>query len=66
MKTTALLLKEIETMPEEAAMQLLDFAVFLKSKHSLKQPHNKISIKDAYGIFKGIDTHFERDENDRI
>jgi len=24
------------------------------------------AIKDAYGIFKGIDTHFERDEDDRV
>jgi len=66
MTTTALLMKEIETMPEETATQLLDFAVFLKSKHPSTKPHNKISIKDAYGIFKGIDTHFERDENDRV
>jgi hypothetical protein len=70
MTTTALLLREIETMPEEAAAQVLDFAMFIKSRHTLAQPVKTRnvtvpSIKDAYGIFKGIDTHFERDEDDR-
>ena len=53
-------------MPEETAAQVLDFAKYLKSKHTPVQPHNGIAIKDAYGIFKGIDTHFERDEDDRV
>ena len=58
-------------MPEETAAQVLDFAMFLKSKQTLVQPLGKDessvpSIKDAYGIFKGIDTHFERDEDDRV
>jgi len=66
MTTTAQLLREIETMPEETAVELLDFAMFLKSKHTSAQPCNGIAIKDAYGIFKGIDTHFERDEDDRV
>jgi len=66
MTATALLLREIETMPEETAAQVLDFAKYLKSKHTPVQPHNGIAIKDAYGIFKGIDTHFERDEDDRV
>jgi hypothetical protein len=71
MTTAALLLREIETMPEETAAQVLDFAKFLKSKHTPAQPVGTANltvpaIKDAYGIFKGIDTHFERDEEDRI
>jgi len=71
MTTAALLLREIETMPEETAVQVLDFAKFLKSRHSPMQPVGTAnltvpSIKDAYGIFKGIDTHFERDEDDRV
>jgi len=66
MTATAQLLKEIETMPEETAVEVLDFAKFLKGKHTLsKQPH-RIATKDAYGIFKGINTHFERDEDDRV
>jgi hypothetical protein len=66
MTANATLLKEIETMPEETAVELLDFAKFLKGKQTLsKQPH-RIATKDAYGIFKGINTHFERDENDRV
>ena len=66
MTATALLLREIETMPEETVVELLDFAKFLNSKQTLsKQPH-RIATKDAYGLFKGINTHFERDENDRV
>ena len=66
MTTTALLLREIEAMPEERAVEMLDFAMFLKSRQTSPQPHKVTSIKDAYGIFKGIDTHFERDEDDRV
>jgi len=68
MNTTAILIKEIETMPEEAAVQVLDFVMFLKNRHSLPQSPNSISIKDAFGIFKdlkGKDTVIERDD-DRI
>jgi len=71
MTSTAMLLREIETMPEAAAAQVLDFAMYIKSKYGLAQTAgtakpNVPSIKDAYGIFKGIDTHFERDEDDRV
>ena len=74
MTTAALLLREIETMPEETAVQVLDFAKFLKSKHTSARQAGTAnftvpSIKDAYGIFKdlkGMDTTIERDEEDRI
>jgi hypothetical protein len=74
MTTTAMLLKEIETMPEEATMEVLDFAMFIKGKHIPAQPAGATMltvpmIKDAYGIFKdlkGMDTTIERDEEDRI
>ncbi|WP_461245850.1 hypothetical protein [Treponema sp. R6D11] len=69
MTTAAILLKEIETMPETAAAEVLDFAMFIKGRHILAQPHSEIAIKDAYGIFKelkGMDTTIERDEEDRI
>jgi len=69
MTTTAQLLREIETMPQEAAAQVLDFAMFIKGKHTQAQPNHRIAIKDAYGIFKdlkGMDTTIERDEADRI
>jgi hypothetical protein len=65
MTTATMLMKEIETLPEESMAEALDFIVFLKKRRSIKQT-KKISIEDAYGIFKGIDTHFERDEEDRI
>jgi hypothetical protein len=69
MTTSAILLREIETMPREAAAEVLDFALFIKGKHISAQPCNNIAIKDAYGIFKdlkGMDTTIERDEEDRI
>jgi hypothetical protein len=71
MTTTAILLREIETMPEETAAQLLDFAMFLKGKKTLSKQveTGKLPVpktKDAYGIFRGINTHFERDEDDRV
>jgi hypothetical protein len=69
MTATAQLLREIETMPEETVVEVLDFAMFLKGKQTLsKQPH-RIATKDAYGIFKdlkGMDTTIERDEEDRV
>jgi hypothetical protein len=71
MTTAAILLREIEAMPEAAAAEVLDFAMFIKDRHTPAQPTRTgsltvPSIKDAYGIFKGIDTHFERDEDDRV
>ncbi|GBU22336.1 hypothetical protein R80B4_02243 [Fibrobacteres bacterium R8-0-B4] len=65
MTTAAMRMKEIETMPEESMAEVLDLIVSLKKRRSLKQTR-KISIDEAYGIFKGIDTHFERDEKDRV
>ena len=59
-------MKEIETMPEETAVEVLDFAMFLKGKHTFVKQQDKIATKDAYGIFKGINTHFEREDEDRI
>jgi len=67
MTTSAMLMQEIETLPEEAATEVLDFVVFLKKRRKMaKTAANGISIENAYGIFKGIDTHFERDEEDRV
>jgi hypothetical protein len=74
MTATATLMREIETMPEEAAVEVLDFAMFIKGRHTPVQPMGTVNlnvpmIKDAYGIFKelkGMDTTIERDEEDRI
>ena len=61
---TATLIKEIETLPEKFHAEALDFIAFLKGKD---KPGKKIAtIEDAYGIFKGINTDFEREEEDRI
>jgi len=74
MTATAQLLREIETMPEETAIEVLDFAKFLKGKQTLSKQAGtgRLSVpktKDAYGIFKdlkGMDTTIERDEEDRV
>ena len=74
MTTSAILLRELETMPEEVAAQVLDFTMFIKSRHTSPQPIKTArtsvpSIKDAHGIFKdlkGMDTTIERDEEDRV
>jgi len=69
MTTTAILLREIETMPEAVAAEVLDFAMFIKGRHTPAQTKGIVnmnipSIKDAHGIFKdlkGMDTTIERD-----
>jgi len=74
MTTIAILLREIETMPEKDAVEVLDFARFIKGRHTPTQSVGTVNlnvpmIKDAYGIFKelkGMDTTIERDEEDRI
>lgn len=74
MTTAAQLLREVENMPESAAVEVLNFAMFIKTRHSSAQPiravnHTVPMIKDAHGIFrdlKGIDATIERDEEDRI
>jgi hypothetical protein len=67
MTTAAMLLREVETMPEEAAVEVLDFAMFIKSKKTPARPYNnRIATQDAYGIFKdlkGMDTTIEREED---
>jgi hypothetical protein len=66
MTVATTLIKEIETLPEESMAEALDFIASLKKRSGVKQTRKISSIEDAYGIFKGIDTHFERDEEDRI
>jgi hypothetical protein len=74
MTTVVQLLREIETMPEEATAQVLDFAMVIKGKYAQARPAETAkptvpSIKDAYGIckdLKGMDTTIERDEDDRV
>jgi hypothetical protein len=65
MTATAMLMREVETLPQECVEEVLDFTIFLKRRRGV-EPSRKISIESAYGIFKGIDTHFERDEEDRV
>jgi hypothetical protein len=61
-KEPALLMKEIETMPEETAGELLDFAIFLRTKKS-NNTHPKVKIKSMFGAFPGVHTDVEREED---
>jgi len=68
MLATAMLMQEIETLPEESVIEVLDFVAFLKNKSFEIPKPKRISIEDAHGIFKdlkGMNTTIERDE-DRI
>jgi hypothetical protein len=69
MTVATTLIKEIETLPEESMAEALDFIVFLKNRAFEVPKPKRISIEDAYGIFKdlkGMDTTIERDEEDRV
>jgi hypothetical protein len=68
MAPTAMLMQEIETLPDESVAEVLDFVVFLKNKSFEVYKPRRVSIEDAQGIFrdlKGMDTTIERDE-DRV
>jgi hypothetical protein len=71
MTTAAMLMKEIETLPEESMEEALNLIVSLKNKSKIEPPKKcRISIEDAYGIFSDlrgkIDSTIERDEEDRV
>jgi len=69
MTTSAMLMREIETLPEESMAEALDFIVFLKNKSFEIYKPKRISTKNARGIFKdlkGMDTTIEREEADRV
>ena len=65
MATTELLLKEIETLPEESVAEVLHFAMFLRTQKSIVE-FKKPKVKSMYGAFQGLDPHFEREEDDRV
>jgi hypothetical protein len=69
MTTAAMLMREIETLPEESMSEALDFIVFLKNKSFEVCKSKRISTKNARGIFKdlkGMDTTIEREDADRV
>jgi len=68
MTAAAMLVKEIETLPEESVAEALDFIIFLKNRPFEVSKPRRIPIEEAYGIFrdlKGMDAAIEREE-DRI
>jgi hypothetical protein len=67
MTATAMLMREVVTLPQECVEEVLDYTIFLIRRRGVEPAReSKISIESAYGIFKGIDPHFERDEEDRV
>lgn len=45
MTATAMLIKEIETMPEEAVQETLDFVLFLRTKKGIIEVFPKMKTK---------------------
>jgi hypothetical protein len=44
MTTAAILLREIETMPEAVATEVLDFAMFIKGRHTPAQTKGNVNM----------------------
>ena len=65
MATTAILMKEIETLPEEFAIQVLDFVLFLRTRKPVVEPKQP-KTKSMFGAIPGISTDVEREEEDRV
>jgi hypothetical protein len=65
MTATAMLMKEIEALPEECAGEVLDFVLFLRAKKANNVPR-KMEVKSMFGVFPGISTDVEREDMDRI
>ena len=64
MATTAILMKEIETLPEAFAVEVLDFVLFLRTRKLISEPET-LKTKSMFGSFPGIRTDVEREEEDR-
>jgi len=65
MSATAILMNEIESLPEESVAEVLDFVLFLRTRRPIVESE-KPKVKSMYGAFPGLDPHFERDEEDRV
>jgi len=64
MTATAMLMKEIEALPEESVAEVLDFALFLRMRKNINIL-KKTERKSMFGAFPGINTVVEREE-DRV
>jgi peroxiredoxin len=62
MTAAAMLMKEIETLPEESVTELLDFALFLRTKKTINMPAMP-KRKSMFGAFPSINTTIEREED---
>ena len=65
MTAATMLMKEIESLPEEDVAGALDFVLFLRTKRANNMP-KKPKVKSMFGAFPGINTNIERDEEDRV
>jgi len=64
MTAAAILMKEIETLPEESVAEILDFTLFLRAKKAVNIL-GKPKSKSMFGAFPDINTAVER-EDDRV
>ena len=65
MVTTATLMKEVASLPDEYAPEVLDFMLFIQRRKPAVAPP-KPKVKSMYGAFRGLDPKFEREEDDRV
>ena len=70
MTKTAMLIREIEKLPEESAAEVLDFVLFLGTRKVFAAPRTQKTptVKSLFGSLPGIDTDIEkdRDSEDRV
>jgi len=59
MTAATMLMREIEVLPEESIMELLDFVLFLRAKTNYVP--KKVKIKSMFGAFPRINTNIERE-----
>jgi len=65
MATSAILMNEIEKLPEDSVAEVLDFVLFLRTRKPVAAPHAP-KVKSMFGFFPGIRTDVEREEEDRV
>ena len=65
MATTAILMNEIEKLPDDFVAEVLDFVLFLRTRKPVAKLE-KTKVESMYGAFPGLDPSFEREEEDRV
>ena len=65
MAMTSILMREIESLSEESAAEVLDFVLFLRTRKSAVIPEAP-KAKSMFGVFPSIRTDIEREDGDRV